>query len=213
MNFKVTFFLDGAGVVYNPAEPIHLDALLHWCLVPFHKSRVGLGRDETPDDIPLPLLKQQVNGTWIWQASALFPEGHTTESLQHWRKRFRQDRIELTSGAPNLQNGPYRDYNMPLPLLHTQKMVAYASGSRKRVKKLLKNIKYLGKKRAYGYGAVINIELEETEENYSIVMEGNAMRWIPKKNGSRFVRPRPPYWNSIGRVGCCEVGDIINGCK
>ena len=32
MLFKVTFELDGTGVYFNPAEPIHLDALLAWAL-------------------------------------------------------------------------------------------------------------------------------------------------------------------------------------
>lgn len=210
MNFKVVFNLDGSGIVYDPNTPIHLDALLHWCLTPFHRNKHGLSRDELPDDIPLPLLKHQINEDWVWQASALFPEGNTVESLQYWRKRFRQNRIELTTGSPNLQNGVYRDYNMPIPTLHASQMVAYASGNRKEVKRLLKKIKFLGKKRAYGKGAVTSVEILEIEENFSIEKDNRVMRWLPFKNGTRLVRPRPPYWNPNGRVECLEIGELYS---
>lgn len=205
MNFKVIFHLDGSGLIYDPNSPIHLDALIHWCLTPFHRTRQGLGRDETPDEIELPLLKHQVNGEWVWQASALFPAGKTVESLQHWRKRFRQNRIELTSGSPNLQNGPYREYNMPLPVLHTLQMIAYGSGNAKEIRRLLKQIKYLGKKRAYGKGSVISCEVLECPDNYAILRDGKTMRWIPDLAGARLIRPRPPYWNIMGRVLCKEI--------
>lgn len=206
MYFKVTFNLDGSGLIYDPYEPIHLDALIHWCLVPFHRTKNGLSRDDIPDDIPLPLEKQHIGGSWVWQASALFPEGESMESLQYWRKKFRQNRIELTKGSPNLQNGPYREYNMPTPKLHCLKMVAYASGNRKEVKRLLKNIKFIGKKRSYGYGRVVSIDFEETPENWSLTKDGVVMRWMPDESGTRTVRPRPPYWNVNGAIRCLEVG-------
>lgn len=207
MFFKVTFNLDGSGLIYDPNEPIHLDALIHWCLVPFHRTKSGLSRSDIPDEIPLPLCKKMICDSWVWQASALFPEGKEMESLQYWRKRFRQNRIELISGSPNLQNGPYREWNMPIPKIHCLKMVAYANGNRKEVKRLLKNIKFLGKKRAYGHGRIISIDTEEMQENFSLIKDGCSMRWLPDANGIRLVRPRPPYWNINGAINCCEVGD------
>lgn len=211
MNFKVIFQLDGCGIYYDPNEPIHLDALLAWALAPMQTQERCLMRSDTPDDIQLPLLRSVVNGSEVWHASALFPEQPGVETLRFWRKKFRQNRIELTAGSPNLTNGVYREYNMPVPLLLVPQMIAYASGNCKEVKRLLKkHIKRLGKKRAYGYGKVVNVECEETPEDWSFVANGVVMRWLPHPDGVRQVRPAPPYWNTCRAVACLEVGATCN---
>ncbi len=216
MNFKVIFQLDGCGMYYDRNEPIHLDALLAWALAPMQSATQNLGRSDPPDDIQLPLLRSIINGSQIWHASALFPEQDESETYRFWRKRFRQQRIELTTGNVILTNGVYREYNMPVSLLLVPKMIAYASGNCKEVKRILKkHIKSLGKKRAYGYGKVVSIECEETPDDWSLVKDGRAMRWLPEPAGTRPVRPAPPYWNNIGRVNCLEVGATCNigyGC-
>jgi hypothetical protein len=207
MNFKVTFELDGTGIYYDPNEPPHLDALLAWALAPMQTDRRDIDRSDPPDDIKIPLLRSTIYGVKVWHASALFPEQDGMETLRFWRKKFNQDRIHLTSGSPNLQNGVYREYNMPVPLLLVPRMVAYASGNRKEVKRILfKNVTALGKKRAYGYGRIVKIEYEEIPNDWSLTANGMAMRWLPSPDGIRQVRPAPPYWNTVGRVACCEVG-------
>jgi len=208
MHFKVIFNLDGRGVCCDPFEPTHLDALLAWSLAPMQSKQRNLGRDDVPDDIQLPFVRSRINGYRLWHASALFPEGASIETLRHWRKRFRQDRIELTSGSPNLTNGIYREYNAPVPLLLVPRMVAYASGNRKEVKKLLRKwITSLGRKRAHGHGQITSIDCEETHEDWSFVKDGKAARWLPQADAIRLVRTSPPYWNSVDRIPCCEVGD------
>lgn len=208
MNFKVIFDLDGTGIYYDPQEPIHLDALLAWALAPMQTTRRGLTRSDPPDNIQLPLLRSRVRDVPIWHASALFPgEMDSVETLRFWRKKFRQDRLHLTSGSPNLQNGVYREYNMPVPLLLTPRMVAYASGNRKDVKRLVeKHLPALGKKRAYGYGRIVAITCEPIPEDWSLIANGIAMRWLPDPQGARHVRPCPPYWHPFGQIPCCEVG-------
>lgn len=210
---KITFQMDGTGLYYDPYEPIHLDALLCWALMPFHRKK----GDEAPTrsseclDVPLPLGKWHIGDQWGWHASALFPEGVTAEGLQFWRKKFRQNRIELSVGSPNLQNGIYREYNNPLPLLLTTKMVAYALGDRGRVHQILrKHIKYLGKKAAYGKGRVISVDVEVIEQDFSLIIAGKAVRFLPDPDGIRKVRCRPPYWNNYGATNCCEIGDTYD---
>lgn len=208
---KITFYLDGTGVYYDPAEPIHLDALLAWCLAPFHCKGEAPTRDEEPYDIPLPLAKWRIGEVWGWRASALFPDGDTAESLQFWRKKFRQSRIELTKGSPSLINGIYREYNVPLPLLLCRQMIAFAVGDHRRVHQILrKNVKYLGKKRVYGKGKVVDIAVDTIEQDNSLIRDGIAMRFLPSNTGARMVRPRPPYWNNCGKVTCCEVGEPVS---
>ena len=211
MNFKVIFHLDGTGVFYDSHEPIHLDALLAWALMPMQTPRRCLDSSDTPDDILLPLLRSRVHGSRIWHASALFPDKDGFETLRYWRKKFRQDRLHLTKGSPNLQNGVYREYNMPVPLLLAPRMIAYASGKRKEVKRILKkHITALGKKRSQGFGRIVDVECVEIEHDWSLVAEGCAMRWLPSPGSQRIVRPNPPYWNNVNRVACCEVGDLYD---
>src|SRR5690606_9511163 len=148
-----------------------------------------------------------VGDTWVWRASALMPDGPQAESVWMWRKRFRRDRAHLTAGSPNLQMGTYRDWQTALPLLLCHRLVAYASGSRRHVRKALREVRYLGKKRAHGHGRVIGIEIEEVGEDRSITIDGRAVRWLPDPRGIRMVRPHPPYWHPSGTVRCCEIGD------
>ncbi len=206
MHFKVIFNMDGRGICVDTAEPIHLDGLLAWALTPMQSTRRGLDRGDVPDEIRLPLLQSTINGVDIWHASALFPDGATHETLRLWRKKFRQNRAEMTKGSPNLQNGIYREYNVPTPLLLAPRMIAYASGNRKSVKKILRrHIKALGKGRGKGYGRIVSIETEEVVDDWSLVKEGKSMRWLPHNDGTRLVRSAPPYWNSVGTVQCKEV--------
>lgn len=210
MNFKVTFHLDGSGVFYDPFEPPHLDALLAYCLAGLHAKRHYIGRDDQPEEVPLPLLQGERCGVEVWRASALFPEGEGVESIQYWRKKFRQNRMHLTKGSPNLTNATYREWNTALPMLCVPRMVCWASGSRKEVVKLLRrDIKYLGKKRAHGHGRIVRIEAEECDEDLSWVRDGKANRFLPDEGGGKLVRPKPPYWNNHGRVRCMDIGCSI----
>jgi CRISPR type IV-associated protein Csf3 len=207
---RIEFVLDGSGVHYNPAEPITLDGLLTAALCRWHRSGEPPGRDEIPLDIPLPLNRWRMSGEWGWKASALFPMDPKGEAIVFWRKRLRQNRIELSSGSPNTVMGTYRDWNMPLPLLLTTRMVAYAFGDAHEVRRELKrNIKHLGKKRAHGRGRILSIDVQACDEDLSCVNEGRAMRWLPSPNGFRLVRPRPPYWSTVGRVASCEIGEHL----
>lgn len=205
---RITFRLDGSGLYYDPYEPLMLDGLLAAACSRHHVHGEPPARDEEPFDVPLPLQRWQRGEAWGWHASALIPDGNTAESLLYWRKRLRQGRITLTDGSPNLTNGIYRDWNMPLPLLLCRTMVAYAVGDRRQVRhELVRNIKWLGKKRAHGRGRVIGIDVETIEDDWSIARDGRLMRWMPRDDGQRLARPRPPYWNVCGAVACAEIGD------
>jgi len=212
MNFKITFHLDGCGIYYDENEPLHLDGLIGYCLAPMQSKKLNFNRDEAPDvDIKMPLLRSKINGHDVWHASALFTPEQSPETLRYWRKRFNQDRVHLSQGKPSLKSGVYRDYNTPIQLMLINKLYAYGSGNRKSVVKLLKkNIKSLGKKRAYGYGKVVEITSERIDKDSSLVAGGVAMRWLPDSDGFRVVRPCPPYWNRVGAIPCCEVGDCFS---
>ena len=204
-NFKVTFHLDGTGIIFNRHEPIHLDDLLNACLSPLHRKKRGLSRTDTPDDIPLPVKSSLVRGVKVYHASSLFPEGPQFEDVLYLRRRFDGERAHLTNGTYQLTNGANRNYNMPFQQLLIGKLSAYAVGKPSRTISLLKrNIRGLGKKRL---GTIVDITAETISEDWSFVKNGRAMRWLPDEYGFRDVRPRPPYFNTVGRIRCCEIGD------
>jgi hypothetical protein len=205
---KITFDLDGTGLYYDPNEPIMIDGLLQYALAPYHVTGDPPTRDEEPVDVPLPLGRWEIDGVWGWCASALFPQGEQFESMQFWRKKFRQNRVELIPGTVNIQSGTYRDYNMPLPLLLVNQMVGWALGDRKRVEQALRrHVKYLGKKRAYGKGGVTSVSVEVCDIDYSLTQDGFATRFLPRAGAPRIVRTRPPYWNRWNAISCCEIGE------
>lgn len=191
-------------------EHAKLAVMLAASLCRFHVHGDPPGRDEEPFEVPLPLAKWRLGETWGWRASALFSDGVTCESVQKFRKRFREERVELTTGSPNLTNGPYRNWEVSIPLLLVPRMVAYAVGCVRTVKhELCRYVRYLGRKRAYGRGSVVGIEVERISEDRSLFVNGATARWFPWEGGIRLVRPRPPYWNSVGRVRCVEIGEVI----
>ena len=205
MNFKVTFHLDGTGIIYNQCDPIHLDALLCWIVAPFQRAKKDLRRDDKPDDIKIPLLRSEIQGELVWHASALFTEGKQEEFVTYYRKRLRSDKLHFTEGTFNITNGAYRAHNIPFPTILCSKMSAYASGNRKEVKRLLKrHLRYLGKKRR---GNIVDITCENTNQDWSLIKDGLAMRYLPDKKGNILVRTSPPYWNNYGKTLCCNVGD------
>lgn len=208
MHFRIIFHLDGSGLYYDPFEPLHLDGILAWDLAPRQGLRDCTSADDAPGDVALPLLRHgERAGPWVWRASALFPDGPTGEDLQFLRSRFRVARAELTTGSPNLAGSAYRGRNIPVPLLLARRLVAYASGDRRAALKVCRRIRALGKYRGAGYGKIIGVDAEPMDADRSLIWQGRAMRWLPHPAGTRLVRPRPPYWNSHGRVPCIAPGD------
>jgi CRISPR type IV-associated protein Csf3 len=206
---KITFILDGTGFYYDPAEPLHLDALLAWALCPMNEKSDPPKRDEVPDEIPVPLGMWRHGAEWGWTASALFPDGDPIETIRFWRKKFNTDRAEMIDKTVNTRIGATREYNVPMPLVLAHRVNAWALGDRKRVAHALrKNIRYLGKKRSQGIGKVRDIIVEWTDEEWFLEKDGAAMRHLPMDGAARKVRTRPPYWNNVGRVPCCEVGGL-----
>ena len=204
---KVIFLLDGTGVYLDNDNPIHLDSLLCYCNNPYSKTR-EIARWDVPEWLSIPCKVSSIRGYRIWHCSALMPVDAKGENIEYIRKKFRRECVEISNGNPTLTNGKYREYNIPMTLLLCNAMVAYCFGERKKIRKQLRrNIKNLGKKRNIGKGEVIDIIVEESEEDFSFVKNGKAMRFLPSENASRESRVFPPYWNAMETINVCEIGD------
>lgn len=206
---KITFYLDGTGFYHTPNDPIHLDALLAFC-ASIRDCRETITRGDVPDDISIPVKRWKTSGDWGWMCSALQPAGPVHHSTEYIRSRFRSSRAHLTTGKPNLTNGIYRDFNIPVTLTLCHQLEAWCFGERRKIRReLRRHIKFIGKKRSIGKGRVVDITVEECDEDFSIRRNGTAMRFLPDPDGARTSRVRPPYWNSHGAISVCEIGDEI----
>jgi CRISPR type IV-associated protein Csf3 len=206
---KITFELDGTGMISYPNDPIMLDGLLAYAAMPAKYFNYNIDKQEKPYEPELPLKSIIINDQKIWCASALFVEGQEVESIQYWRKKFRTSRAVFTKGTVNLQSGTYREYNVPMPLMLNNRLTAYAYGNESEIERLLDKIKYIGHKRAYGKGRINNIIVNEIDIDYSVVKGNTAMKYIPNENGDRIGRVRPPYWSEYETCQSCFVGDDI----
>lgn len=211
-NYEIKFFIDASGIFYDYNEPLHLDGLIEYgyCVENDHFEQ--LDQEDTPPVFPLPLESRKIEGSDVYCASALFPVesvSDTVETLAYWRKRSRLRHLDLCRGGLNEIQGPYRNYNTPIPISLIPCLVGYFRGDGLEVGKLIKHIKSLGKKRSYGYGKILKTEIKIIEEEYFFIKDGRAMRHIPCSAGTRQVRANPPYWHRYNRVQCCEIGDSI----
>ena len=207
---KVTFHMDAQGTCVDPHNPVMLDGLMAWCLAPFHTNGIPPDRDERPTEIPVPVASWRCDelGVWGYRASAVVPDGESRETVHYRRRKLQVDRLELTTGSPNVSIGTMKEWNVPIPIILCPRFVAYAMGNRKRIRKVVqRHVKYLGRERAHGFGRVLQIDVDYADDDFSMVRDGLATRFLPERDGTRLCRPRSPYWNNVGRVPHCNVGD------
>jgi CRISPR type IV-associated protein Csf3 len=135
-----------------------------------------------------------------------FEESHANKIIQQkGRRQF--DKVEL-------MHGHYKNYAMKLILIESPIVRFYSHGWRTAIQKLLGQLFCLGKKSAYGYGAILKIEVKEIQENWSIVKEGISMRTIPIEMLTEFsdaanMSYSVPYWDRSKFVLCAPPGTKI----
>jgi len=206
---KVIFEMDGAGIEYSPHEPLHLDGLLSWCLV--EKSpEYTHDRDGQPTELDLPLKKWESPEDWCWKASALAPEGWNMETIRYVRRHFDVSLAVLSAGKPNTIGLRYKDRNDPHTFQLVTALAAYVDTDEPEiVQRELVKLKYLGRGAARGNGRIRKIRFEPAAEDFSVIKNGIAARYVPHPQGWKFVRCRPEYWRTPGRVHCFTPGDEI----
>ena len=206
---RVVAELDGSGVVVSLRQPPHLDGLLAYA----HAARSGLLRDlwtdEQPDEIELPLDRRQVDGIPFWAASVL-EIAESCSGIQMARRRFDKMRAQdLVDGTVRFDCGIAKETNRPWQTVIATEAVAWCIGDRSEVADLLQSIRWVGAERGRGRGRVVRWRVEPTDEAFAVSRGGLAMRYIPHSRGTRFVRPRPPYWHPHGAVRCIGYGDAV----
>jgi len=113
---------------------------------------------------------------------------------ERWTENTKQKKIRIGSGH-------YRAYMMKQPYICAKTVMFYACGCIDTIEKLIRSHIYaLGNDTRIGYGAVRDILFEPTEEDWSLVKGGVAMRPIPAEMCSEYEEAaylayKPPYWS------------------
>lgn len=115
-------------------------------------------------------------------------------------------------GRIPINRGHFKDFMINMPILITDNITFYANGDKNEIKKLLSNLKHLGKKTSIGSGQITKIKIKKIEEDYSFFKDNNIMRPIPVKiklpiiEGMRFEKQpyKPPYWDK-NNISMCYV--------
>ena len=158
--------------------------------------------------VPLP-LERRGNEHWYWAASVSFYDKGVW-SRTKWTKHYRDWQGD-DHGYGVLE---FR-YDMPLPLLSTERLYFFAVGNKGEVEKLLQRITHIGKKRAYGYGNVKGWKVSTMGDDCSEVYNHMLARPIPisgcryKVDGPKdYIGFRPPYWCPENFTECWLPGGI-----
>lgn len=186
-----------------PEQPIHLDALLAWAAV----DAAG-GDLAAQDDLPLEL--HAADGRRVWKASRLvFQPLHRqmmpmTRTFDPWAWAMDRGRV-YTGGGNRLDPGmgPYKAYQIYVPLVQVERVRAWCIGEAERIGELLARVTHLGKLARLDMGRVLSREILPCAE----ARERWKCRTMPEPlPGYRpaVMTLMPPYWRREMRTVAWE---------
>lgn len=191
-----------------------LDALLEYQLGMLMGMACKITRDKPLKEnefVPIPLSKHKLpDGRFFWGASNPIMAKPDAVFVEHHHKRFETHESILVH--PDYRKsiltggGPYKSRRVPSTIYRVDRIAWFCHGDRKEIRKLLKKITAIGKDRSMGYGQIEEWNVEESEEDYSIVagVERVLMKTLPVEEAERrkatawtknFGGFRPPYWH------------------
>ena len=116
-----------------------------------------------------------------------------SDTNEHFAKRLAVEYSDML--APNerkkvaVGNSSYKSYRLPLRTRLVGKVVWFVGGAKRcNLMSLCKQVKYLGKKRSYGYARVSGWEVEEVEQD---------MSWFAKTDKGTLLMRVLPFCDSL----------------
>jgi hypothetical protein len=193
-----------------------LDSLLaaEWIRRNYPEQFYSDGAKGTLIEPQLPLAEVQIGEVSIWAASVA--QYHLYgEQTYYWHKRFDERLAGMMLDRPrrvNTGSGEFKGYRMPVNVLMVSDLTWFAVGDLDAVRDLLTGIRALGKKRAYGFGAVTLDDrgqptwaVEPWPDDWSIRGPGGRLMrsvpWDGQHSGTvRRWGVRPPGWLPANQV-------------
>ncbi len=220
--FKVTFYLQTPIVLGSPW--LNFDGI-----VSHLRQRELLGQDYYTLPSKEPMSQYQVwrgNTLQLFQQTrdvlhasvAQFDVGTEQAGVVTVYKRFHEANChEINTKISKVQvgRGHFRAYMMKLPYLPARSVTFYCNGDMGEILRLIGYLPGLGKKTAYGYGMIKSVSADLTDENYSLVKDGVAMRPIPldlkrfDSDDKMMLAYRAPYWDKRNVAPCIPPGAVV----
>lgn len=226
---RITFLVSGGWV--PPPYPLHLDAVLAYAVT--QRNLLDIEDDPSVDALrelgeQLPLSRFEQDGDWVWQASAIVPEGPVLNDSRFFTQR--RDKIEYAEGVRDgrIQHGRYRQGSPMSPYqlqidtmrgIHRNllgyyplqrafgetahlRLVAWCIGNKAMVEELLTDDRrpsHLGARRRSGHGRIESVQIEED----STALDNWKLRvrpWMLREDDAPIHAAwRAPYWASEKR--------------
>jgi hypothetical protein len=165
-------------------DPLCLDNLLARCVVD-----QALGWERLPDlhddgyalPVPLECLWRDEHGFPLWTATPFVPADGAQGDVAYWHKRQQSGRFTGTKrGTFSILStkGRWMERRVPLPTVVAEYWSATCVGNAVEIANLLESLRYVGKRRATGFGAVEHWEIAPIEE-FTLVRDDKLLRPLP----------------------------------
>ena len=212
-NLKITFNLESPAILQNRFMTI--DSILLNVFFQKYKEQNNINDfikiEDFLDEIGKFIeIKNNVISGYIWYVGKnnriYSDEYRMFKSMRHeeyTKQEFFTDKNFITD------KGWYKSYDLKYPLLALPSIYFYITGDKDKIEELLKDIKYLGKKRKIGFGFTEEYSIEEIAENKGIFIDDTTVsKPVPCSQFSvnthrvMFYRAYPPYWLKENKVAC-----------
>ncbi|MFP3637827.1 type IV CRISPR-associated protein Csf3 [Paraburkholderia sp. SIMBA_054] len=215
---KLTWQL--ASPIVVGAHPLHLDSLVAWAQT--QEALAAMSVEEAAASKanirelatrPLPLGREERDGKWVWQASAVRSSGPSTHAIRYWTRKTdlydHASRVEAGqidgrfslplkphSHSPKLDTvrGPFKQQFKFYPVKSVSTVEAWCIGDKERLLELLvTHVTHVGAKGRMGHGAVVRCDIEHDPHAVHRWQE-RVLPWPHEGAESLQLAVHPPYW-------------------
>lgn len=161
----------------------------------------------------LPFLKWNDNG--FYHASNPFYKIKSIDNYTYFKsfdvKLYEQyGKNPSASTFRNTLSGRYKNWVETFELEFVDSIVYFINADKEEIIKLLKQMRYIGKKISIGFGKIEKFVITELDDDYSVTKNNKPMRYLPlideyKKLDNDFISKKRlvhPYWSKKDRCPC-----------
>jgi len=212
--FKVIFNLRTPVFVF---QNIYFDSLLGYAIMKkvFGSDFYNLNRDYFEEIVlylPVKRIENPKDPDEYFYCCGYIPE--TTNYIGFYTKKFYKNEIEyLNAKRVELNKGFTKEYKNVVTYRPLKTLEFKVQGNKETVRDLLKEINYIGKKSAAGFGEVEDFVIEDIDNvnEFMFNKDGSLYRPLPiwffdVENGKKILSPiHPPYYTDKVKLYECYV--------
>lgn len=216
--FKVTFRFR-SPMVLESEYPIHLDALLAWCITQEEKDVEEHESWAFAEELSPWLSSEENEHGMVWKASRLLFTPSRERSQFNMIRRadpevFLADydagrfSVKRQISYLDTRSGQYRAYQLLIPYQWMEKAEAWGVGDIGGVRDLLSHLVNIGKQARNGFGLIESITVEPCPGAAELWRLRVLPEGVPGAPGVDYVPAMhclsPPYWRKTNRVFAME---------